>query len=83
MEIKSYSSRNIFIYFFKQPIYKQLVLGWKITEHLSGLKPLSPSNNKNYRLKKNGFLLHNKRKIAVKLKIYQNSVVSKELLRKF
>ena len=32
--------------------YKQLVLGWQIAKQLSGLKPLSVSNNK--RLKKSG-----------------------------
>ena len=45
----------IYIHFFyKQPVYKQLVLGWQIAKQLSGLNPLSLSNNKNCRLKKNG-----------------------------
>ena len=38
--------------FYKQPVYKQLSLGWQIAKQLSGLKPLSLSNNKNYRIKK-------------------------------
>ena len=40
--------------FYKQPVYKQLALAWQIAKQLSGLNPLSLSNNKNYRLKKNG-----------------------------
>ena len=43
-----------FSFFYKQPVYKQLALAWKITKQISGLNPLSLSNNKNYRLKKNG-----------------------------
>ena len=39
--------------FYKQLIYKQLALGWKIAKKLSGLNPLSLSNNNNYRLNKN------------------------------
>ena len=38
-------------FFYKQLVYKQLALGWQITKQLSGLNPLSLSNNKNYRLK--------------------------------
>ena len=37
--------------FYKQAIYKQLVLAWQIDKQLSGLNPLSLSNNKNYSLK--------------------------------
>ena len=37
--------------FYKQLVYKQLALGWQIAKQLSGLNPLSLSNNKNYRLK--------------------------------
>ena len=35
-------------FFYKQPVYKQLTLGWQITKQLSGLNPFSLSNNKNY-----------------------------------
>ena len=70
-------------FFYKQPVYKQLALGWQIAKQLSRLNPLSLSNNKNYRLKESGVLLCNKRKIVVKPKIYQNSAVSKALLGKF
>ena len=38
----------------KQPVYKQLVLGWQIAKQLSELNPLSLSNNKNYELKESG-----------------------------
>ena len=45
-----------YTYFFnKQPVYKQLVLGWKITKQLLRLNPLSRSNNKNNKLKKWSF----------------------------
>ena len=37
-------------FFYEQPVYKQLALGWQITKQLSGLKLLSLSDNKNYRL---------------------------------
>ena len=40
-------------------------------------------NNKNYGLKEVEFFLCNKRKIAVKPTIHQNSVVSKTFLGKF
>ena len=43
-----------FIFFYKQPVYKQLALGWQIAKQLSGLNPLSLSNNKKYELKKSG-----------------------------
>ena len=33
--------------FYKQPVYKQLALAWQIAKRLSGLNPLSLSNNKN------------------------------------
>ena len=39
--------------FYKPSVYKQLALAWKIAKQLSGLNPLSLSNNKNYSLKKN------------------------------
>ena len=37
-----------------QPVFKELALRWQIAKQLSGLKPFSLSNNKNYRLKKSG-----------------------------
>ena len=37
--------------FYKRPVYKQLALAWQIAKQLSGLNPLSLSNNKNYSLK--------------------------------
>ena len=57
-----------FVFFYEQPVYKQLVLAWKIAKQLLGLNPLSLGNNKNYRLKKMEFFLCNKCKIAVKPK---------------
>ena len=36
--------------FNKQPVYEQLALAWQIAKQLSGLKPLSLTNNKNYSL---------------------------------
>ena len=41
----------LYLVFYKQPVYKQLTLPWQITKQLSGLNPLSLSNNKNYSLK--------------------------------
>ena len=43
---------NTLIFFYKEPVYEQLALGWQITKKLSGLNPLSLSSNKTYRLKK-------------------------------
>ena len=40
--------------FYKQPVYKQLAVGWQTAKQLSGLNPHSLSNNKKYRLKKSG-----------------------------
>ena len=40
--------------FYKQPVYKQLAVAWKIAKQLSGLNPVSLSNNKT-RLKRNRF----------------------------
>ena len=71
---------------FYKPIFlcKQLALGLQIANQLSGLNPLSLSNNKNYRLKKSVELfLCNKRKIAVKPTIHQSSAVSKAFLENF
>ena len=41
----------------KQAVYKQLAHACEIANQLSGLNPLSLTNNKNYTLKKNGFFL--------------------------
>ena len=46
--------KNYNYFFYKQPVYKQLVLKWQIPKQLSGLNPFSLNNNKNYRLKKSG-----------------------------
>ena len=70
-------------FFYKQPIFKQLALAWQIAKQLSGLNPFSLSNNKNYILKKNVIAFLDKRKIAVKPTIHQNSALSKTFLRKF
>ena len=40
--------------FYKQPVYKQVALGWQIAKQLPRLSPFSLSNNKNNRLKKSG-----------------------------
>ena len=48
-------NHNVLIFFYKQPIYKQLTLVWQIAKQLSGFNPLSPSNNKNYRFRKRRF----------------------------
>ena len=45
---------GIDLFFYKQPVYKQLALTWQIAKQLSGLNLLSLTNNKNYSLKKNG-----------------------------
>ena len=42
------------VFFYKQPVYKQVALKWQIAKQLSGLKPFSLSNNKTFRLKKSG-----------------------------
>ena len=34
-------------FFYKQPVYKQLDIGSQIAKQISGLNPLSLSNNKN------------------------------------
>ena len=44
---------SLHLVFYKQSVYKQLALTWPIAKQLSGLNPLSLSNNKNYSLKKN------------------------------
>ena len=75
-----FPTANFLIY--KQPVYKQLALEWQIAKKLWGLNPFSLSNNKNCRLKKVEISLCNKRKITAKPTIYQNSAISKVLLRK-
>ena len=47
-DLTQISSLTAYTYlFYKQPIYKQLALGCQIAKQLSGLNPLSLSNNKN------------------------------------
>ena len=48
--------RSTLIFFYKQPVFKQLGLGWQIAKKLLGLNSLSLSNNKKYKLKKSGVL---------------------------
>ena len=74
---------SFYTFFYEQPVYKQLALGLQIAKELSGLNPLSLSNNKNFTLKKNGIFFCNIRKIAFKLTIHQNLAVSKALFGKF
>ena len=74
---------NTLSFFYKEPVYKQLALGWQIAKQLSGLSPVSISNNKNYRKRKIEFFVCNKRKIVLKQTMHQNSAVSKALLKKF
>ena len=42
------------LFFYQQPVFKQLALGWQIAKQLSGLNPFSLSNIKSYRLRKSG-----------------------------
>ena len=46
--------RSTLIFFLKQPVFKQLALGWQIAKQLSGRNPISLSNYKNYTVKKRG-----------------------------
>ena len=48
---------HLHLFFYKQPVFKQLALEWKIAKQLSGFKPLSLSNNKSYRYRKGDFFL--------------------------
>ena len=64
---------NYTYFFYKQPVYKQLVVEWQIAKQLSGLNLLSPSANKNYIQRKEEFFFYNKRKILVKMTMYQDS----------
>ena len=65
------------LFFYKQQIFKLLALRCQIAKQLSGLNPLSLSNNKIYRLKKSGILPCDKRKIAVKPTIHQMQLPQK------
>ena len=71
------------VVFSKHSIYKQLHPASQIDKQLSGLNPLSRSKTiKTADSRRVKFFLCNKRKIAVKPTIHQNSHVSKELLGK-
>ena len=61
------------LFFNEQPVCNQLTLGWQTAKKISGLNPLSVSNNKNYALQKSKVFLDNKRKAAVKPIIQENS----------
>ena len=41
-------------FFYKQPVYKQLALGWEIAKQLSEFNPVSLTHNKNYGLNESG-----------------------------
>ena len=43
--------KRIHLFFYKQPVYKQLALRRQIAKQLSGPGPFSLSNNKNYKEK--------------------------------
>ena len=43
--------KEIHLFFYKQPVYKQLALRRQIAKQLSGPGPFSLSNNKNYKEK--------------------------------
>ena len=66
---------------FKEPVYKELALGWQIAKQLSGFYSSLLSDNKSYR--KVEFFLCNKHKITANPKKDQNSAISKVLLGKF
>ena len=51
--IVTFECRQYTTFFYKQPVYRQLALGWETAKQLSGLSLLSLSNNKNY-IKKSG-----------------------------
>ena len=38
-------SKNTLIFFYKQPVYEQLALGWQIAKQFSGINPPSLNNN--------------------------------------
>ena len=60
---------SVITFFHNQPVYKHRALEWQMSKQLLGLKPLSLSNNKNYRLRKVEFILSSK---------YKNSTVSQK-----
>ena len=70
-------------FFYNQPVYKQQSRALQIAKQLSGLKPLSLSNNKTTDQRKIELLPCNKHKLAVKPTIDQNSTVSKTFLGNF
>ena len=80
---KNVCFRHYTYFIYKQPVYKQLALGWKIVKQLSGLNPFSLSNSNNYRSKKSGLFLSNKRKLDAKPTIRHNLAVKfKRIIRK-
>ena len=38
-------------FFYKQPVYKQLALGWQIAKQLSGLNPFSTNQQEKLQIK--------------------------------
>ena len=54
MDITDLEIFSVHLFFYKQPVYKQLAPGWQIAKQLPGYNPLSLSNNKKCRLKKSG-----------------------------
>ena len=49
IKINSSTNKTTLSFFYKQPVYKQLALGWQIAKQLLGLNPLLLSNIKNCR----------------------------------
>ena len=64
-------------------MYKQIAFEWQIAKQLSGLIPVSLSNNKYCKLKKSGVFLCSKRKTAVKPTIHQFSAALKNCWENF
>ena len=69
-------------FFYKKLVYKHPALGWQIAKQLSGLSPVSLSNNKNYRKRNIELFVCNKRKLVLKQTMHQNSVVSQSIIEK-
>ena len=63
--------------FYKQSVYKQLTLKWRIAEQLSGFNLLSLSNNRNYRNNRNNIKQQQKRQ-CTKIQ-YLKSIIGKLL----